>query len=1168
MEFTAFPKPCVVVVPSVQQSAYTGSTKTLSTEGRNHSRGHSNLTASIVLAMKLTIVLLTAAFLHVQAAVVAQTVTLSGRNIPVKKVFQEIKQQTGYVTFYNQEMLANAKSVSLDARNLPLSALLAQLAKDQPFLFEIKENTKTIVLSPKPGAPESNLANFPTVTTFMPITGRITDSNGTPLPGATVAVQGKRKNAITDAQGRFLIDADAGDVLLVTYIGYKPNSITVKNDTKTVLIVLTPTISSVNDVVVTGVFNKSKESFTGATKTISRKELQQFQGRNILVTIGNIDPSFYVVPNNNIGSNPNAVPDVQLRGTRNLPNIDQLQGSAAAALNTPLIILDGFPTTLQRLIDLNNNEIETVTLLKDGSATSLYGSQGANGVIVITTRQPVGGKLRLSYRGDVNLSVPDLSSYHLLNATDKLALERVSGYYSNPTKSAEQNIEMEQYYNQILGLVKSGVNTDWMSKPLRNGVDQNHSLRLEGGDNSFRYSLSGQYNKVNGVMKGSSREAVNANVVLSYRMSKLSFSNNLIIGNTKGVESPWGSFGDYVKLNPYWSPYDANGNIAQSFLPFNWDYWTQSSHGVKPYANPMYDATLNSFNKTTYTDITNNFQLEWKPVNHLTVNGGLGINGTLSSGDDFKPASHSLFSQYSDVDIFRKGRYNYSSGRDFRFTGKLGANYSNLFAGVHGVTFGVLAQAQELRTKMYGFVAEGFPDESIDFLGNALQYALGGKPSGNEGVSRNVGIVSSLNYVYRDRYFAELNYRLDGASQFGSEKRFAPFYSVGAGWNLHYEPFIRDNFTFIDRLKVRGSYGITGNQNFGAYQSLATYQYVLNDRYKNWIGASQFSLGNPDLEWQSTKKLNLGFESELFHNRIALQADIYRENTSNLLSSLELPYSNGFTSYIENIGAMRLTGWELMARITIIDIPSKRLFWSVTGNLVHSQDRIEKLSAAMKAANDKLATQVDYTSNYPNKIIREGTSMNTLYVVRSLGIDPSTGKEIFLNRNGEVTYSWAALDRVAAGVTEPPYRGSFSTLFRYSGFSFGASFGYRFGGVLYNQTLIDKVENADRFLNVDERVFYDRWQKPGDKAAFRGLNETLNVYPSSRFVQDESTLVCQSTSLAYDFANKPWLQQMGLKALTVMANTGELFYLSTVRQERGLEYPFTRQVRFSLYATF
>jgi TonB-linked SusC/RagA family outer membrane protein len=1131
--------------------------------------------------MRLTIFLLTTALVHAHATGLSQSVTISGKEITLKQVFTAIEKQTGYVVFSKKGTLANTKPVSFAVLDMPLRNFLDLVLKNQPLQYVI--SGKTIHLSRHEALPAPLHDEPPAlpVEQAQLITGRVTDSTGIPLSGATISIKGK-KIVTSDATGAFSIEAEPGDVLVASFVGYASSSFRVKKDTKTVTFSLIRAASIIDEVVITGIFNKPKESYTGATRVVTEKEIREFQGRNLFVTLGNIDPSFYVVTNNTIGSDPNRVPEIQLRGTRNLPNIDQFQSGSnagdlalrdqqfqyqSAALNAPLVIMDGFPITLQRMMDLNVNEIQTVTLLKDGSATALYGSQGANGVIVITTKQPQSGKLRLTYRGGMNLNLPDLSSYHLLNARDKLALEKSSGFFSNPTKYPNQVLNIEKYYNDVLGLVEGGLNTDWLHKPLQTQIDQNHSLRLEGGDASFRYALEGQFNKINGVMKGSGRETVNGTATISYRLNKLNFTNNLRIGNTKGNESPWGSFSDYAKLNPYWSPYDANGNVVKTFKPYTVDYWEQAQKGSYPYANPMYDATLNTFNKTAYTNINENFLVEYRPVKHLTLNGGLSINTTQTTGDNFKPASHSAFSQYAASDIFRKGSYLYSTGKEYNFTGRVAANYSNTFAGVHGLNVGVSAELNEAKSTSYTIAAEGFPDETVDFLGRALQYQQGGAPTGNEATTRRVGVVGTANYVYDDRYFADLTYRVDGASQFGTNKKYAPFYAIGAGWNLHHERLFK-HLTYINRLKLRGSYGVTGNQAFSAYQPLATYSYVIGNFYKNWIGATQSSLGNPNLQWQQTDKLDIGLEAGFLEDRIFIQADYYRENTSNLLSAIELPYSNGFTNYVENIGELEQRGWELTARITILRNDRSRLLWSVTGNIAHNQDKIVKLSDALKAANEKLALQYDYTANTPNKIIREGASQNTIYAVPSLGIDPSTGRELFLNKLGEVTYTWNAADRVDVGLSQPRYRGNFSTLLRYGGFTFNASFAYRFGGQIYNQTLIDKVEEADKWLNVDQRVYTDRWQKPGDKAAFRGLNELGQVNPSSRFVQNESTLYCQNMNLAYDVTSRTVLKTIGMKTLQLSANTGELFYLSTVRQERGLSYPFTRQVSFLLFATF
>jgi hypothetical protein len=666
-------------------------------------------------------------------------------------------------------------------------------------------------------------------------------------------------------------------------------------------------------------------------------------------------------------------------------------------------------------------------------------------------------------------------------------------------------------------------------------------------------------------MKGSGRNVFNGNVDLSYKHSELLFRNSLQIGHTRSEESPYGSFADYAELNPYWTPYDENGKLVRFFSPYNWAYTVQNGRHTGPIPNPMYDATLNTYDKSASTTLTNNFSIEWRPIEWLIVNGGVGLSGTVGDRDVFKPEDHSAFADYPDTDIFRRGSYDYSNNKEFRYTANLSARYSRLIDGKHRVFVGINADVTQNDTRTYVFKIEGFPDEGINFLAAGLQYEQNGSPGGSESASRRMGMGGSANYAYMDRYLFDVSYNVDGSSQFGTNRRFAPFFSVGLGWNLHYEPFIKRALPFINRWKLRGTFGSTGSQQFSAYQALDTYRYYIGDRYKGWIGAYQVALGNKDLEWQKTDKYNAGFELDLLNQRLMLVLDVYREKTTSLLSSLELPYSNGFTEYIENIGEVKNSGFELRATAWLLNDTQRRVAWSVTGNLAHNKDKIVKLSEAMKAANERLALTLGTS---PNKIIREGDSQNTIYVVRSLGIDPSTGRELYLNDEDEITYTWRPNYRVAYGNSQPAYRGNFSTFFRYKDLSVNASFGYLWGGQKYNSTLVDKVENADKIMNVDERVLKDRWINPGDKTFFRGLNETSTVYYSSRFVQDEAVFTCQNVSLSYEARGTTWLKKAGLQSLTLTANTGELFYFSTIRRERGIAYPFTRQFSMSMSVIF
>lgn len=1084
-------------------------------------------------------------------------VTLNLKGVSLSVLFNEIKKQTSYKFFYNDTQEKNIGKVTVSVTDETVENVLKRVFENSAYTFQVVGEQIVITDKKMEDTRQKNVR----------ITGLVTDQHKIPLSGVTVVVKGVPIGTATDVDGRYALTLPMMEnmALIFSFIGMETQEVKYTG-LDTINVILQEQAETLQDVVVTGIFKKNRESYTGAVRVVTAQELKNFKGRNLIASLANIDPAFNLIANNDLGSNPNRLPEVQIRGAASLPNVGELQDNTSADLNTPLIILDGFETTLQRMMDLDDNEVASITILKDGSATALYGSRGANGVIVITTREPEPGKLRFYYKGEMNIETPDLSDYYVLNSRDKLRLEEMSGYYHTTTLGPDWEIRFQEYHNAVLAQVKKGVDTDWLSIPLRTGVGHRHNLRVEGGDASFRYSLSLQYNLTEGVMKDSKRENFNGEINLSYKHQHLIFSNRLSIGLNKASESPYGAFSDYVKLNPYWEPYDEEGNVRRYFAPYNWGYWANSS-GVdseKGVPNPLYDATLKTYDKSNYTNITNNFSIEWTPIPELTFRGRVGISGQMNESDVFRPSTHSSFVSYTGEDVARKGSYQYGTGKDYRYEASFTANYRKLFGGKHLVYAGVNAEMSESTGRSYTFKVEGFADESIDFLSMGLQYEKEAKPSGSESKSRRVGLVGNVNYSYDNRYFMDFNIRTDGSSQFGSSKRFAPFYSVGLGWNVHNEEFFRNNI-YINRLKLRASYGVSGSQQFSSYQAMETYSYYVGDRYNIWMGAYQMALGNKNLEWQTVDKYNVGFEGEFLNSRVSLDLDVYLEKTSSLLSSLELPYSNGFDSYTENIGSVENSGFELKASVWLLRDTEKRLMWSVTGNIAHNKDKITKLSEAMKAANEKLART---SGSNPNRILREGDSQNAIYAVPSLGIDPSSGEEIYLKKNGEVTKLWSADDRVKCGVAQPKYRGNLSTMVRYKDLSLNMSFGFRWGGQQYNQTLIDRVENADKRYNVDDRVFKDRWQNPGDKTFFKGVNVTRPSYYSSRFVQDETSFWCQNMNLTYELRDWAWMRHLGISVINATVGTGELFYLSTIKQERGLSYPFSRQYIMSLSVMF
>lgn len=981
-----------------------------------------------------------------------------------------------------------------------------------------------------------------------------------PIIGAQIKVVGTNILAVTDLNGAFTFNHYVGgdSKIQISYIGMetmvvpirKFMSIHMKSDTK-----------SIDEVVVTGIFKKAKESYTGAVSTIDKEKLQNYRGTNLLQTLKNIDASINFPVNNLAGSNPNVLPNLNIRGSSSLPmSVEEFNQNARQTVNAPLIIMDGFEISLAKLMDYNDEQIESINILKDASATAIYGSRGANGVIVIVTKTPKDGKLRVTAKAGLSLEVPDLSSYHLLNAAQKLQLEKQVGLYTDKTSPLRQT-SLDEHYNERLKTVLDGTDTDWMAKPLRNGVGQRYNIQLDGGANEFKWGASLGYNDIQGAMKGSSRKTYTGDITLMYSVKNLIFRNYTSITSNNANESKYGSFQKYVDMNPYNAPYDVNGNLIRNFPDL--------THSGITVGNPLYDASLNSFNKSEYFEFIDNFSVEWVITDELRARGKIGYSTHRNTSHYFLPAEHSTFStsEYStEAGSLRKGSYTYGNGFTNLMSADATLSYSKTLAKKHQIYAGVNYSVSQTNSESYAFAAEGFNNEDLSFLGNALQYAEGGTPSASKSVSRLVGITANGTYTYDNRYYVDLSWRMDGSSKFGSDNRFAPFWSTGIGWNLHNEKWLYGNQT-VNTLRLKASYGIMGSQDFSPESVYTTYKFSAGNRYFNWTAAEMSGLGNSALTWQKTKELNVGLEFGLFKNRITGQMDVYSKKTSNLLSSMDLPHSTGYNSYVANIGALKNNGFELALNGYIIRDYERSLNWSVGGQLVYSWNEITELSDAIVEQNKKYMDQNVDVSN----LFYVGRPMNALYAVRSVGIDPSTGEEVFLNKDGHVTRKFNAADKVYLGPSQPLYRGNLNSMLMYKGFTFNISFAYHWGGKTYNSTLRDRVEvstNTIASKNVDERVLLQRWAQPGDLTFFRNFDDNVSTHATSRYVMDDNVLELRTVSMQYRW-NSKWLKKKArLESVVFGVNANDLFYWSSVKYERGTDYPFARNIQGTVTLTF
>ena len=444
--------------------------------------------------------------------------------------------------------------------------------------------------------------------------GRVIDATHQPVIGATVLVKGTGKGVATDENGHFSIALPKGHqvVLQFSYVGMKTATRTLSgsHDERGITVVMAES-ATLSEVVVNGIYTRKAESFTGAATTVAGSDLRRVSNQNVLQSLKNLDPTVYIADNLTAGSDPNSTPAMSMRGTSSFPTeTTSLKSTYQNQPNEPLFILDGFETTAERVKDLDMNRVESVTILKDASAKALYGSKAANGVIVIETKRLAGTEARITYNGSIDLEMPDLTSYDMTNALEKLQVEMNEGIYDvnsayyGGSGSATQQQELTALYNQRYKLALEGLNTNWMAKPLRTGVGQKHNINIELGDaRNLRGVLNFTYNDVEGVMKGSNRRNISGDVSLSYRRKNLLFKNILSVISNHSSDSPYGSFSDYVKMNPYWQAVDSKGNVLR------WAEVSNSvvSNGANAIANPLYDATIGTSFKSSYQQFTNNF---------------------------------------------------------------------------------------------------------------------------------------------------------------------------------------------------------------------------------------------------------------------------------------------------------------------------------------------------------------------------------------------------------------------------------------------------------------------------------------------------------------------------------------------------------------------------------
>ncbi|MDO5977852.1 SusC/RagA family TonB-linked outer membrane protein [Flavivirga spongiicola] len=1094
----------------------------------------------ILLLLMKRCLILSILFFNIAAFSYSQKITLELGKTKLSEAFKGIKKATKVDFFFSHRELDVDRVVMVNYKDTDVLKIVSDLVGSN---FKVQLNENILLITPV------SIGNFQNV---IKVKGNVTDENGEVLPGATVKIKETNLGTTTDYDGNYTINTDEKSILVFSYVGYLSQEVEV-NGQNVINIKLIEDISKLDEVVITGIVQRKRESFTGATQTFNREELKAIGNLNVIQSLKTLDPSFVIQENNNLGSNPNVLPDIEVRGKTSI-STDNIRDEFGSNPNEPLFILDGFETTLQRIVDLDMNRVASITILKDASSTALYGAKAANGVIAIETLRPIGGRLQVTYNSDFRIEMPDLSVYNLMNSTQKLQYEKLAGRWSYriPETESTNQFDLDKSYNSILAEIERGVDTYWLNEPVRVGTSLGHSLYIGGGENAISYGVGLNYKKLNGAMIGSDRSTWGADISLTYRKDKLNITNRLYINGFDANETPYGSFSNFANANPYFRQTDATGNITK-FLDI--DDIFKSNQIV----NPLYNATLNGINNNKNYAITNNLQAIWTFNPKLRLQAALQLSKGITTLEKFLPPEHTSF---ENTAFFEKGSYQNVRSDVFSYKVNMMATYANIFKEKHQLTANLRVEAEETDNKRLGINAVGFPSGTNGNPAFSFSYKPDSKPATGQSLYRRINLLGSINYAFDNKYLFDGTYRLDGSTVFGSNQRYSPFWAVGAGWNLHNE-FGMDPEK-ISMLKLRGNIGSTGNQGFGSLSSVSIYNFNQDVTiFGQTLGLQ--TLANPNLEWQKTIDASVGIDLVLFKNRLSATLNAFNKKTDPLVVRIDLPSSTGVFGYPLNTGNLNTKGVEAIIRYSPIYNPENNTIWTLGVTTSSIKSEYGGFRNTLNSLND------NEISSRSLLRFRDGFSPEDLWVVESLGIDPGNGQEAFLTKDGLPTYEYNVEDEKVMGNSRPSIEGVISSNLRLKNFTFGINFRYRFGGDVLNTALFNKVENisaTERLNNFDVRVLNDRWINPGDVSRFKSITDFSNTPISSRFIQKENVIIGESINLGYEFKNQSWMNHLGLSQLRLNAYMNEIFRISSVRTERGIDYPFARAVSFSLKAYF
>ena len=1059
----------------------------------------------ILLTMRFLALFLFCTAMHLSASVHSQNVVFSFnlKNATFEDLMKEIRQHSDYYFIYKDSEVAQVTKLNKRFKSVSIDEVLEECLKGTGLTYSVEDRLIIIKKNQVTMIRDTTARNEVRL-----IKGIVVDEMGKPLPGVTVVIKGTNTGVATSADGLFSVALSADTVTLVfTFVGMETQEVKILplktgEVRKDLRVVMKEDKIALEDVVVTGYANIKKSSFTGTATQVKREDILKVAGRNVIDALQVFDPSLRIMKNNLMGSDPNTLPEFYVRGRSGITGVKELDALEASDVsqfaitnnpNTPIFILDGFEVSVEKVYDFDVNRIKDITILKDAAATAMYGSRASNGVVVIETIAPRPGRFVVSYNGNYEITAPDLSSYNMMNARQNLETEWAAGIYAGDPDYAYYERDRAYQYGIYLdkkNVILAGGDYYWLSQPLTTMFNHKHSVYIEGGSDAIRFGIELRYDNQNGVMKKSLRDRIGTGLTLEYRYKGFQMQNKISYDIMTSKASPYGSFGDYTNKHPYESWKDKDGKLIKK-LP-------QRNYG-ESFINPLYEATLGNFNKSNYKEWTDNLALNWYVNDYLLVKGQFAISYKL---DKTKVFTDPESAKYGDgVTAFLRGELTEASTTTTRWNTNVFAAYNRLF-GLHNLNFSLGFNATYSNISYSYAHYRGFPDAHRH--SPAYAYEIVTKPTFTDNKTRLFGVFLMMNYSYNDIYLADFSFRYDGSSEFGTDNKWAPFWSIGAKYRISNESFMENTKSWLTDLTIRGSYGTVGNQDIGYYAAMGLYNYGYS--YNGKPGAIPYQIANPDLKWETVAKADIGIHA-VFFERLTLEVDYYNQRTKDMIFDVPLSYTTGFGSILKNVGEMENKGIEFLINANVLR--NKDFSWDVRFTGTANKNKIIKLATEKPIENTLTIRKV-------------GEAYNTFYMPEYAGVDPETGEAMWYKgqEGDEKTKNVNEAGQRIVGSADPKFYGGFGMNFKYKGFDFSFDTSFTLGNKVYNSGFAFDMQVGHYFLGpVSNYVYDNRWQKPGDITdvpKFVAGDNSGAETNSSRFLMNGSYLRIYSSEEPYE----------------------------------------------------